>query len=162
WEKTAKWARRRPAAATLAFVCAVAAVALGVGGYVLAQRESERAATEAELREAAESQKAEAEAQRGRAEQQQALAEEHFRQACAAVDSLLARVGHERLAHEPRMEQIRRELLQKASAFYEGFLRERGDDPGVRWQTARTQKNLGDIQEMLGDSGAAEQRYRGA
>jgi tetratricopeptide (TPR) repeat protein len=103
-----------------------------------------------------------AEEQRHRAEDLQGVAEEHFRKACAAVDALLARVGHERLAYEPRMEQIRRELLQQAAAFYEGFLKERGDDAAVKWQTARTQKNLGDIQEMLGDVGASENRYRAA
>jgi serine/threonine protein kinase/tetratricopeptide (TPR) repeat protein len=232
WEKVAKWARRRPAAAALAVVVALALVGLCGGGYVLAEQEADRAAEETKLRGLAVSEKQRAETQRERAEKLQAeaeeqsrreadlkdaalaakqaaetqrkraevlkglaeeqsrreadlknaalaakqaaetqrkraeelkgLAEEHFRKACAAVDTLLARIGHERLAHEPRMEQIRRELLQKAAAFYEGFLRERGDDPSVKWQTARTQKNLGDIQEMLGAYDQAEERYRAA
>jgi serine/threonine protein kinase len=162
WEKTIKWARRRPAAAGLAAVCALAAVALAAGGYELARREAATAATEAALKDTALGEKEKAETQRQRAEQLKGLAEEHFRKACAAVDQLLARVGHERLAHEPRMEQIRQELLQKAAGFYEGFLRERGDDPSVKWQTARTQKNLGDIEEMLGKIDLAEERYRAA
>ncbi len=162
WERAVKWARRRPAAATLAVVCALAAAGLGVGGYVLARQEAVRAETESRLRDVAEREKSEADAQRERAQQLQALAEDHFRKACAAVDALLARIGHERLAHEPHLEQVRRELLHKAAMFYEGFLRERGDDPSLKWQTARTQKNLGDIQEMLGDQRAAEERYRTA
>jgi serine/threonine protein kinase/tetratricopeptide (TPR) repeat protein len=122
----------------------------------------EQSRREVTLKNAALSAKNVADAQRKRAEDLQVLAEEHFRKACAAVDSLLARIGHERLAHEPRMEQIRRDLLEKAAMFYEGFLRERGDDPRLKWQTARTQKNLGDIQEMLGNLGQAEERYRAA
>jgi eukaryotic-like serine/threonine-protein kinase len=169
WEKTIKWARRRPTQAVLAAVCLLALVGFGAGGYVLAQQEFRRArqeadnaARESELRTVAVSEKEAADAQRQRAEGLQGLAEDHFRKACAAVDALLARVGHERLAHEPRMEQIRRELLQQAATFYEGFLKERGDDPSVKWQTARTQKNLGDIQEMLGNVDQADQRYRAA
>ena len=165
WEKTIKWARRRPAAATTAAVCLLAALGLAAGGYVVAGREAEHArleadnaTREAELRDEAVTEKDVADAQRQRAENLQGVAEDHFRKACAAVDALLARVGHERLAYEPRMEQIRRELLQQAASFYEGFLKERGDDAAVKWQTARTQKNLGDIQEMLGNVDLAEQR----
>jgi serine/threonine protein kinase/tetratricopeptide (TPR) repeat protein len=162
WERTAKWARRRPARALAAAGAVAAAVAFCIGGYVWARQEADRAATEASLREVAVTEKNEADSQRERAEQLKTLAEEHFLKACAAVNALLAQVGHVRLAHEPHMEQIRRELLQKAAMFYEGFLRERGDDPHLRWQTARTQKNLGDIQEMLGNLDQAEQRYRTA
>ena len=124
-------ARRRPLAATLAAVCLFVFAGIGIGGYVLAQNETRRAATEAALKDDAVLERTEADAQRERAQQLKAVAEEHFRKACAAVDTLLARVGHERLAYEPRMEQIRQELLQKATSFYEGFLRERGDDPGA-------------------------------
>src|SRR5262249_7589635 len=102
WEKTLKWARRRPAAAGLAAVCLLAVAGLAVGGYVQAQREANTAATEAKLKDVALREKTEADAQKDRAERLKDLAEGHFRKACAAVDELLARVGHERLAHEPR------------------------------------------------------------
>jgi tetratricopeptide (TPR) repeat protein len=147
-ERGLKWARRRPTAAALAVVSVLALLAVIAGGYAYATVEARRARESDQLRRAADAKRR--------------LAEEHFRLACSAVDELLARVGHERLAHEPRLEKVRQELLQQAVRFYERFLSERADDPEVRWQAARTRKNLGDIRQMLGRPDEAEREYHQA
>jgi serine/threonine-protein kinase len=169
WERTAKWARRRPAAAALIVVSALAVAALSGGGFLYAHHERLRAEEACDLRMEAEEKRNEAdklrqiaEGEREEAREQRHRAEENFRQACAAVDQMLARLGQQRLAHEPRMEKLRQELLEQAVRFYERFLNEHSHDPGVRWQTARTLQNLGNIERMLGRHREAEARYRKA
>ena len=72
---------------------------------------------------------------------------------------MLTSVGQQRLAYEPRMEKLRRDLLTKALHFQQGFLKENGDDPEIRDETGRAYARVGDIQEMLGDHEAAEKAY---
>ena len=50
------------------------------------------------------------------AEQRRAQAQANFQQACQAVDSLLDRIGGARLAHEPRLELLRKELRAQGRA----------------------------------------------
>src|SRR5262249_19554441 len=60
------------------------------------------------------------------------------------------------------MEKIRQELLVKALAFYERFLKEKSTDPAIRLQTGRAQLRVAEIQDMLGQHEKAETAYRGA
>jgi serine/threonine protein kinase len=183
WEHAWKWTKRRPAVAALIAVSSLALIAFSVGGYIFARQESQRAeqadyltAIALDHERIAEDRRREAEHQRNRAidqekiaeerrkeaDQQRTRAEKNFQQALAAVDEMLTRVGQERLAHEPRMEKVRRDLLQKALRFYEEFLGTEGDNPLVRLETARARQRVGDIQEMLGENRAAEKAYRSA
>jgi serine/threonine protein kinase len=161
-ERGVKWARRRPTSAALVAVSVLAVIGMSAGGVAFGAREKQNAANEHALMTQADEQKNIAESERDRAERQRRRAEANFLDACAAVDELLARVGSQRLAHEPRMEKVRRELLHKAHQFYEKFLRESGDDPVVRWQAARSCLQLGEIERMLGETKEAEDHYRQA
>src|SRR5262249_40866574 len=122
WERAWKWCCRRPTTATVLAACVLAALSASVGGVLYARNEEQRAATAELLRR-------EADAERQRAQR-------HFLRARAAVEQMLLRVGEERLAYEPRMERIRRDLLEQAVGFYEQFLREEGQSPAVRHEAA--------------------------
>jgi tetratricopeptide (TPR) repeat protein len=148
WERAWKWARRRPMAAALITVSALFGLSLVVSGLAFGEYQRRQAAEQTRLRHVAE-------AEHDRAKQ-------NYERARAAVDQMLTQVGQQRLAHEPRMEKLRRDLLTRALRFYERFLEENGADPEVRWETARSRLRVGDIQEMLGEHDAAEASYNGA
>jgi serine/threonine protein kinase/tetratricopeptide (TPR) repeat protein len=141
WERAWKWARRRPAAAALIVVSAVAAFSLLVGSLTY-----NAALTAARNREAA----------------QRRLAEENFQQALDAIDGMLLEVGAVDLADVPQMEDVRRKLLLKALALFEQFPAESSNDPVLRQKTARAYGRLGEIQDMLGRGKPAEEAYRTA
>jgi len=173
WERTIKWTRRHPTAATLMAVSVLFVISvLTFGGLwlntareaaeerekqqaKLAEIERDRAQEQARLRTIAENAKIEEALQRKRAE-------ENFRYARSAVDEMLSRVGQEKLAHEPRMEKIRKELLEKALEFYDRFLLVKSNDPAVRWEAGRAQQRVADIQVMLGQHDVAERAYHKA
>lgn len=138
WERAAKWARRRPAVAALIVVSALAAITLLSSSiyfnFALTRRAEE-------------------------AQRERQRAEDNFRKALQAVDQMLTEVSETQLASEPRMEQKRRALLEKALAFYTEFLDERGRDPTVRKETALAYKRVGDITRMLGQHDRAERSY---
>lgn len=155
YEYAWKWAKRKPAVTALILLTFFMALGVSVGGYILAGREKIRADENLRLKE-------EAVSERNIAEQQKLQAERNFQDALAAVDQMLTKVGQNRLAHEPRMERIRRELLQEAKTFLSRFLDYRSEDVQVRWQTARTLMQLGSIEEMLGNFKDAEKNLQQA
>jgi serine/threonine-protein kinase len=93
-----------------------------------------------------------------RAAQQRDRAERHFKHAREAVDQLLTRVGEE-LADTPQAERLRRALLEDALAFHQRFLKEEGDDPGVRLQGAQAAQRVGLINWRLDRPRQAEKAY---
>src|SRR5262249_31996490 len=144
----------------------VASVAAVVGlisyGYVKVSRERDFAREQERIanveRQKAEASEAdatrsrdEALAAKAQAELEQKRAQRNFQQAQDAVDQMLTTVGAERLANEPRMEKIRRDLLGRALVFYERFAATEGESTGIRFKTGMAQQRVGDIQEMLGD-----------
>ncbi len=145
-ERSWKWCKRNPAAAALIAVSALSLLAIAAGGVAYARSETLRAEEAERLRQ-------EADSQRDRAQ-------EHFRQARAAVDEMLSRVGQEQLGYEPRMEQVRRDLLEKAAAFYDRFMQLESADPSVRQEAARAARKVGDARALLGQQAEAEQAYR--
>ncbi|HEX5272457.1 MAG TPA: protein kinase, partial [Gemmataceae bacterium] len=169
WERAWKWARRRPALAALAavsalFVLSLTAGALAYGG-VQGQlaREQENKARAEEARAAEKEQEANTEKElRLAAETQRQRAEKNFGSAFRAVDQMLTRVGQERLASEPRLEKVRRDLLELALSYYEGFLAERAGDTAVQVETGRARYRVGIIQELLGQYEKAAQAYGAA
>jgi serine/threonine protein kinase len=141
WERGWKWARRRPAAAGLLAVSGLAVLALLAGGW---WHDRQLAAA---VR---------------RAEAEHARAAANYRQARDAVDQMLTEVGHKRLADLPLIDEVRKNLLQKALAFYRKFLDENQDDPALEQETGHAYQRVGDIQHLLGQSGEAEKAYREA
>jgi tetratricopeptide (TPR) repeat protein len=137
-QRLARWSRRHRAvvgAAVLLLLVAVAGLAVS---NVLIRREQ------------------------ARAEAQWQQAEANYHEARDAVDQMLAEVGHKWLADVPMMELVRRKLLERALAFYEGFLEERGSDPDLRQETGRAHGRVGEIRDLLGEHARGEQAYRAA
>ena len=100
------------------------ATALGDKDVALkAARESETRARTNETR--ARNSADEADRQRVRAEAGEA-------QARAAVHQFFTRVTEDALLKAPGLQALRRDLLRSALRFYEEFLKQRGDDPGLR------------------------------
>jgi tetratricopeptide (TPR) repeat protein len=131
WERAWKWARRRRALAALVAVVAVALASLVVGGLLHnARLQKEKALAEREGRRA----------------------ERRFRLALSAVDRMLTRISEDedRLAHEPRMELVRRKLLEDALEVYQELLQEKSDDLQVRQEMGRVLYRVGDIRRALG------------
>jgi serine/threonine-protein kinase len=130
-ERLWKWSRRRPTAAALIAVSILAAVGFA-GGLIwhTVQLGAERD-----------------------------YAERNFQRALAAVDQMLTEVAEEQLAWEPRMEEKRRALLERALTFYQQFLAEKGADPAVRKETGLAYKRVGDIYRLLEQYDQARQAY---
>src|SRR5262249_23627074 len=136
WERALKWAKRRPAVAALLGVSGLAVVSLLAGG-VWHQVQLGAALRTAEDR-------------RLEAERAENRAEANFLKARAAVDEMLSEVGAEWLARMPFMEPVRRQLLERALHFYEGFLQEKSTEPAVRYETGRAHERVGAIYRLLG------------
>lgn len=131
WERLSKWVRRRPAVASLIAVSVLAVVVLLTGG-ILFQLRLQHALTRAR---------------------------HNLQQAQDSVDQMLLDVSVERLAPLPQSEELRRELLQSAARFCATFLSENPTDPAVREQAGRARRQLADINQLLGDTAAAEADY---
>ncbi|HEV3166886.1 MAG TPA: protein kinase, partial [Isosphaeraceae bacterium] len=82
-------------------------------------------------------------------------AEANFRQARAAVDRYFTTVSESRLLDVPGLQPLRKELLDAAQEYYRNFLRERGDDVGVRAEAASASFRVGWINQMIGRPGEA-------
>ncbi|MEE8487046.1 MAG: tetratricopeptide repeat protein, partial [Gemmatimonadota bacterium] len=127
------------------FVVLVAASIVSTSLYVRAERQRVRA-TAAEQDQSRERQRAEA----------------NFQLAREAVDRMLSEVGESKLLDVPHMEPVRRELLEEALRFYQGFLQEHGSDPAVRFETARAYRHVGDIYYRLAEMEKGEDAFRQA
>jgi serine/threonine protein kinase/tetratricopeptide (TPR) repeat protein len=174
WERGLKWARRRPASAGLIAVTTLALLVLLLGAWwynalLRAERdEAERQRHDAlEARRQAERNEGEARRQREaalaqekRAERQRDKARAWFRQARAAVDTMLTRVGEQTAPLTPQTAAVRRRLLEDALGFYQGFLKEAGDDPVIRAETARAYLRVGDIYRTMGEPKRSAEAYR--
>ncbi len=109
WSVTARrWvSRHMPLVVGSVTAVLVAAIGLGVATVLLtAANERERTAKEA--------------------------AERNYQLARQAVDRYHTEVSESVLLHEPGMEPLRKKLLEAAHEYYEKFVAERGDDPGVK------------------------------
>jgi tetratricopeptide (TPR) repeat protein len=154
WERLWKWARRRPAAAALVVVIALAALSLLGLNFWYVGRLRAAVGLADERRQDALRGRAEAETQRVRAEG-------YYDKALAVVDRLLTRVGQQRLAKVPGFEEERRKLLEDALEFYKGFLQEKDNpDSRVRRETARAYHRTAGLRALLGRLDEAEADYR--
>jgi serine/threonine protein kinase len=137
WIHAWKWAKRRPAAAALIGVSVLAAfTVVAIILWSNAQLRASNVRLEAARRRAA----------------------LNYERSRKAVDELLRAVSNE-LEDAPLMEGTRRRLLEKALSFYEEFLREKGDDPGLQLELARTCGQVGDIYRFLGDLPKSREHY---
>jgi serine/threonine protein kinase len=93
---------------------------------------------------------------------QKARAEANFQLARQAVDDMYTQVAERWLSQEPQMEPLQREFLQKALDFYERFAKPDGASAEMRRDAAKAARRVGEIQQRLGETGAAEASFRRA
>jgi eukaryotic-like serine/threonine-protein kinase len=136
WERIWRWCRRNPALAT----ATGSALVFLLVGFALVFWQWRRA--EGNLTYANE--------QRQQAEAQHERAEINFQRACDAVDQLLTEVGQNWLSNTPRLEPVRRALLEKALKFCQSFLDEKSADPDVRRRTAWAYRRAANIHHYQG------------
>jgi serine/threonine-protein kinase len=90
---------------------------------------------------------------------ERARAERSFREARRAVDDYFTTVSESTLLDAPGLQPLRKDLLERAKRYYEGFLRQRGDDPAVRAEAAASLYRLADITQQIGTSEEALASY---
>jgi tetratricopeptide (TPR) repeat protein len=129
-----RWANRRPVVAGLA----AALVITVIGGTTAVVWQWQRAEANAvAMRD-----------QRDAADRQRRRAEANFRRAAVAVRGMAA-AGDE-LYHQRGREEIGRKIVEQAAKFHEGFVAEKGDDPGVLLDAARGWSQAAMIRQGLG------------
>ena len=99
---------------------------------------------------------------RAKIDRQRQSAIGNLKKAKEAVDRLLTRVAEETLLATPYMEEVRRDLLLDALEFYRGFLADSGDDLELRRDVADAFRQVGEIQQFLGDAGASRDAHESA
>lgn len=111
---------------------------------------------ETDARRQAERERDKALAAEERAERERDRAEEGFAQARAVVDQYLTQVSESQLLTAAGMQPLRRELLQSALQFYEGFLQQRGNDSSIKAELASAQLRVRKVYEELGRTADAK------
>jgi tetratricopeptide (TPR) repeat protein len=156
WERTFKWARRRPAVAALYAVILLGLVGLAGVAFLLAKHNRELSAAVVTIN--AERQRTATE----RDQKEQALQAEarRRRQTRQALDTLSSGVIEQLLAKQQELLPEHKELLRKALASYEEFARDTGQDEKTRAGVAAASKRVGVIRYRLGRTKDAEAAYR--
>ncbi len=147
-ERVQKWVRRRPAWAALIAVSAASVITLLAVELVNNNRLKKQRDIATTLQ--------------GTAEEQRNRAMAHLREAREAVDTLLTRVGFDRLDAEPHMEKVRLELVKDAVRFYEGFVQQEVDDLELKLEAIKSWRRLGKMHAFLGHEAEASESYRAA
>lgn len=93
---------------------------------------------------------------------ERARAEESFREARRAVDDYFTTVSESKLLNVPGLQPLRKDLLERARNYYQGFLRQRATDRSVRADFAATYYRVAWITELIGSSQDALASYRQA
>jgi tetratricopeptide (TPR) repeat protein/peroxiredoxin/predicted Ser/Thr protein kinase len=147
-ERTAKWARRRPAAAALVGVIALAVVALVAGVWWHA----------AQLGKAL----VQAKGSAAEAKEERERAAAAFQKSLEAVDDLLLNIDG-RLAYRPDdIDSVRVEILRELLDVSEKLLRDKPDDPIVRRQRGRVWARIGFVHSQIGNDVQGDSAFREA
>jgi serine/threonine-protein kinase len=93
---------------------------------------------------------------------ERARAEESFKQARQAVDDYFTTVSESKLLDVPGLQPLRKELLERALNYYQGFIRQRGNDRSVRAELAATNYRVARITQMIVSGQDALAAYRQA
>jgi serine/threonine protein kinase/tetratricopeptide (TPR) repeat protein len=97
--------------------------------------------------------------ERDRAEREKARAQENFQLARAAVDRYFTKVSESPSMKALGLESLRKDLLLQAKEFYERFVSEQPDEPGLQAELGKGYARLGDIHQTLGETAAAEANF---
>ena len=80
-----------------------------------------------------------------------ATAESRVQQALQIVNDLFTRVSEDELLHEPGLQLLRKDLLEKALKHYQYFLEESGGKEALREEVASSHFRVGMISQALGE-----------
>ncbi len=142
-DRTAKWARRRPAEAAFAALLAVSLAGTIIG--LLAHQARLGAALEREAAAATD------------ARRQRGLAESNYRDARDAITRILAPLSDPRFAGSPRLAEVNRAQAEAALSFYDRVLgRTDSSNPLIRRDTAKAAVEAANLQIALGRPELAE------
>jgi tetratricopeptide (TPR) repeat protein/predicted Ser/Thr protein kinase len=103
-----------------------------------------------------------AERQRATAEQERARARAGFEQARLAVDEYFTTVSDSKLLTVPGLQPLRKELLEAALKYYQGFLEQHRDDPTVQTELAKAYFRVGMLRADLASRADAIRAYESA
>jgi serine/threonine protein kinase/Tfp pilus assembly protein PilF len=151
-QRAARWARRHRTLVAWAAAFLVLAVVGLAASTVLVWR-AERRAT-AGWDQARKAYEAEA--------RQRRRSDANMELALQAAERMYTRVADEWLVYQPGLEEVRRQFLLDALAFYERFAAENGANPRVRREMGRAFARVGLIRHALGEPDKAEEAYRRA
>ena len=167
-----RWCQRRPVVASLtSLVVFVVLCGVGVSSYFgfaaikeaeharVAEREAKAQSAQSliatqlavENLKAAEQSKLEATINAQVAEKQRTEAENNLLIAQQTVDEFLTQVSQSTLLNQPKLEPLRRQLLEKAMEFYTGFSQRSNVEPTVVVKAADAHQRLASILDMLGN-----------
>jgi serine/threonine-protein kinase len=93
---------------------------------------------------------------------ERARAEQSFLQARKAVDDYFTTVSESKLLNVPGLQPLRKELLDSALKYYQGFIRDRGGDRSVRAELAATYYRVAWITTYVGSADKALAAYQQA
>ena len=151
WQRLCRWGRRHQplvwsAGVSAALLLLMAVTALAISNVLIVR---EKAAKERAL--------AKAYASEAIAQGHEQVARQNLLKACEAVDLLLTRVAEEHLLNRPRMESVRRVLLEDAARFYQELVKQAGTNREVRHGAAKACRRLAYLQFQLGEVAQAAQ-----
>jgi WD40 repeat protein/serine/threonine protein kinase/tetratricopeptide (TPR) repeat protein len=166
-----RWCRRNPARAGLsaAILTLPLLIALAAGATIvavrfesLAKQEKRLRDQESMLRQIADQERDKAEEARKEAQRQGKLAEENFRKARMAVDDSLTRISESKLLNVAGLQPLRKDLLESALKYYQGFLAQSSDDPAVQQDLATAYTRVARITQEISSKEKALEFYRQA
>jgi hypothetical protein len=143
WERAVKWARRRPAAASLLAAAAVALLAVAADAVWYADHERRRADEEARLR-------GQAEREHEEATREEQRARGNFRDAVDAIEELLEEAARHRPEDLPSLRGMYEDQLARAERFFRRFLHEGGGDGAARREDALARTRLAILERKRG------------
>jgi serine/threonine protein kinase/tetratricopeptide (TPR) repeat protein len=100
--------------------------------------------------------------ERLKAQAAQKDAEENLLQARQAVDDYLTTVSESRLLGEPGLQPLRKELLESALKYYQGFLNKRGGDVALQKDVAADYQRVARVTAEIGTPAEALGHYAAA
>jgi tetratricopeptide (TPR) repeat protein len=100
-------------------------------------------------------------AEKLRVESERDQAERDFRRALQAVNDAYARLGQDR-QHDPAPPPVQQGMLEGALNYYRDLLQQRGQDPSLRVEVARTYFRVGHINNRIGSKTEALTAYQQA
>jgi serine/threonine protein kinase/tetratricopeptide (TPR) repeat protein len=156
--RTLRWCRRRPLVAGLSTAVVISLLAgTSISLYYGITADQERVIANKQRLAAEAAKDAEIE-QRKIAVKQKETADRNFKMAMNAIDEL-QNVSEDDLFDIPKMEPVRRDLLEKVKAFYEEFVAQAVEEPSLIRKLAFAYYKLGLIEMDLGAHPSAEANY---